>query len=63
GRLGREQAEIAAAVEDLLRRRLLLRIDRRLVGLALRGPLAAMPDWKEFPGGLVEELEEGGPTS
>ena len=58
GRLGREESEIAAAVEDLLRRHLLLRIDRRLVGLALRGPLAAMPGLKEFPGGMVEE-EDG----
>lgn len=54
-RLGREESEIAAAVEELLRRRLLLRIDRRLVALALRGPLAAMPDPREFPGGMVEE--------
>ncbi|HEV7507933.1 MAG TPA: RiPP maturation radical SAM C-methyltransferase [Thermoanaerobaculia bacterium] len=55
GRLGREESEIAAAAEDLLRRRLLLRIDRRLVSLALRGPLAAMPGWREFPGGMVDE--------
>jgi ribosomal peptide maturation radical SAM protein 1 len=57
-RLERQESEIAAAVEELLRRLLLLRIDRRLVALALRGPLAAMPDLREFPGGIVEE--EGG---
>ena len=59
GRLGREEPGIAAAVEDLLRRRLLLRIDRRLVSLALRGPLLVMPDLRDFPGGMVEESEQG----
>jgi ribosomal peptide maturation radical SAM protein 1 len=57
GRLGREEAEIAAAVEDLRRRHLLLRIDRRLVSLALRGPLEPLPAPTEFPGGRVEEGE------
>jgi ribosomal peptide maturation radical SAM protein 1 len=54
GREGRPESEIAAAVEDLLRRRLLLRIDRRLVALALRGPLGIMPALTEFPGGMVD---------
>jgi hypothetical protein len=55
GRLGREESEIVAAVEDLRRRHLLLRIDRRLVSLALRALLQALPDPREFPGGMVEQ--------
>ncbi|HEX4962956.1 MAG TPA: RiPP maturation radical SAM C-methyltransferase [Thermoanaerobaculia bacterium] len=55
GRLGREESEIAAAVEGLLRRHLVLRIDRRLISLALRGPLPDLPAATEFPGGRVDD--------
>ncbi len=58
-RLGREGSEIGAAVEDLQRRHLLLRIDGRLVALALRGPLPALTDTREFPGGMVEDGNQG----
>jgi len=58
GRLGKEESEIAAAVEDLLGRHLVLRIDRRLVSLALSPPLAALPEPTEFPGGRVVMEEQ-----
>lgn len=45
----------AAAVAELRRRRLVLAVDRRLLSLGVRGPLPALPDLREFPGGLVEE--------
>ena len=54
-RMEREESEIVEAVENLLRRHLLLRVDRRLVSLALRAPVQALPDPREFPGGMVEE--------
>ena len=47
--------EVAAAIERLERRSLVLTIDRRLVALGLRGPLPALPGLREFPGGMVEE--------
>jgi hypothetical protein len=59
GRLGREEAEVGAAVEELRRRHLLLRIDGRLVSLALQGPLPALTDSREFPGGMVEDGNQG----
>jgi hypothetical protein len=47
--------EVAAAVERLERRSLVLTIDRRLVALGLSGPLPELPGLRDFPGGMVEE--------
>jgi len=43
--------EIAAVTDRLISDRLVLAMDGRLVGLALRAKPAAMPDSTEFPGG------------
>jgi len=48
-------AEVAAAIERLERRSLVLTIDRRLVALGLPGPLPELPGLRDFPGGMVEE--------
>lgn len=45
--------EVAAVVEQLVRDRLILPIDGRLVGLAVRGTGAAKPGSREFPGGQL----------
>jgi ribosomal peptide maturation radical SAM protein 1 len=46
--------EIAEVVDRLLSDRLVLAIDGRLVGLALRGPLPPLPADDQFPGGYVD---------
>jgi ribosomal peptide maturation radical SAM protein 1 len=49
------EGEVAAAIDRLERRSLVLTLDRRLLALALSGPLPALPGIREFPGGMVEE--------
>ncbi|HYH79112.1 MAG TPA: RiPP maturation radical SAM C-methyltransferase [Longimicrobium sp.] len=59
GWLEREQGSVFTAeelepiVEDLLRRRLVMEADGKLVALALRGAIPALPRASEFPGGFV----------
>ncbi len=50
---GADAAEVAAALEDLRSRRLLLELDGRLLNLAVRGDSPALPRSPEFPGGFV----------
>jgi 8-oxo-dGTP pyrophosphatase MutT (NUDIX family) len=47
--------EVAAALDRLERRSLVLTLDRRSLALGLRGPLPVLPGLREFPGGMVEE--------
>ncbi len=47
--------EVAAAVERLERRSLVLAVDRRLLALGLPPSLPELPGLRDFPGGLVEE--------
>ncbi len=49
---GISHREIKVAVEDLCRRKLLLKIDRRLLSLALREPVPDLPPPSENPGGF-----------
>lgn len=46
--------ELAAAIDDLRQRGLLLAVDRRLINLAVAGDLPEIPDRQNFPGGFVE---------
>jgi ribosomal peptide maturation radical SAM protein 1 len=46
--------EIEAAIDDLVERKLLLRLDSRLVGLALWHPHTPMPAPTAFPGGYFD---------
>lgn len=48
------EAGSGAAVGQLLEMGLLLEIDGRVVGLAVRGELPRTPTWRDFPGGHVE---------
>jgi ribosomal peptide maturation radical SAM protein 1 len=50
-----EVGDVAAAIDRLERRSLVLALDRRLLALGLRGPLPVLPGVREFPGGMVEE--------
>ena len=54
-RLTAGAGEVAAAVERLMERALVLTVDRRLVALGLSVPPPPLPGLREFPGGLVEE--------
>jgi hypothetical protein len=45
--------ELAEVVGPLLRDRLVLEIDERLVSLALPAQVPAYPDYTQFPGGYV----------
>ncbi|NGO41273.1 RiPP maturation radical SAM protein 1 [Streptomyces sp. YC419] len=47
------QHQVAAVLADLIERRLLLPLDGRLVGLAVRHPMREEADMAEFPGGYV----------
>lgn len=51
-----ELAEITAA---LIRDRLVLELDGRLVSLALPGPVPAYPGYTQFPGGYVTAGRRG----
>ena len=42
------------AVAQLLERGVLLEIDGRVLGLAVRGDLPRTPTWRDFPGGHVD---------
>jgi ribosomal peptide maturation radical SAM protein 1 len=54
GRDGLSEAMIDAAVRDLVERRLLLKLDSRLVGLPLWKPYTPMPAPSTFPGGYFD---------
>ena len=47
--------EIEAVTEHLLRRKLLMAIDGRLITLAVAGTLPELPSRKDFPGGFVND--------
>jgi ribosomal peptide maturation radical SAM protein 1 len=47
------ESQIADVVTRLRSDRLILAIDGRLIGLALKGPVPALPDIDDFPGGHV----------
>jgi len=47
-------AEVAGVLDSLLAARLVLAVDGRLLGLALRGPVPALPAPDSFPGGYVD---------
>jgi magnesium-protoporphyrin IX monomethyl ester (oxidative) cyclase len=49
------EGDVAAAIERLERRSLVLTLDRRLLAIGLHGPLPVLPGISEFPGGMVEE--------
>ncbi|WFU25535.1 RiPP maturation radical SAM C-methyltransferase [Bradyrhizobium sp. CB1717] len=48
------QAEIDAAIEDMTARRLIIRLDGRLIGLPLWHPYEQMPATTAFPGGYFD---------
>lgn len=50
----RDGAGPEEAIAELLRQGLVLHVDNRLLGLAVRGPLPATPTEVDFPGGHVE---------
>lgn len=52
-RLGHEAAEISEVIDRLLEQRLMVRVDRRLIGLVLRGPVMPLPAPSTFPGGYI----------
>lgn len=45
--------EVRETVEELVAERLVIRIDGRLLGLAVRGAIPALPGRQEYPGGCV----------
>jgi len=55
--------ELAAVVDDLQQRGLLLSIDDRLVALAVRGNLPPLPTHRAFPGGFIEERSPSKPKA
>ncbi|MDE5465837.1 RiPP maturation radical SAM C-methyltransferase [Bradyrhizobium sp. CSS354] len=48
------QAEIEAAIADMIARKLIVRLDARLVGLALWHPYTPIPPMTAFPGGYFD---------
>jgi hypothetical protein len=48
-------AAVEAAVEELVRRRLVLEIDGRLVALPIAGNAPLLPELREFPGGFARD--------
>ncbi|MET4606746.1 ribosomal peptide maturation radical SAM protein 1 [Bradyrhizobium sp. JR4.1] len=48
------QAEIDAAIADMIARKLIVRLDARLVGLALWHPYTPIPPMTAFPGGYFD---------
>ncbi|WOH75465.1 RiPP maturation radical SAM C-methyltransferase [Bradyrhizobium sp. NDS-1] len=48
------QAEIEAAIADMIARKLIVRLDARLVGLALWQPYTPIPPMTAFPGGYFD---------
>lgn len=50
--------DLSDAVNDLVDRNLVLRLDDHLIGLALKSPVAALPDRKLYPGGQLVSFEE-----
>jgi hypothetical protein len=59
---GIARREIKDAVEDLCRRKLLLKIDRRILSLVLREPVPALPPPSENPSGffILEMFQKTG---
>ena len=51
-----EEERVQAAVDSLVRRKLVLPLDGRLVSLAVPGELPELPDIRQYPGGFVEDL-------
>jgi ribosomal peptide maturation radical SAM protein 1 len=60
--LSPEPAELAAALDRLVSRKLMLAVDGRVVSLAVRGHIPQLPDGTEFPGGFIglAALQKGG---
>jgi ribosomal peptide maturation radical SAM protein 1 len=52
-REGQPDAMIHAAIETLIARHLVLRLDQRLIALGLRSPVRPLPTPDRFPGGVV----------
>ena len=52
--LPRSEAGPRQAVDELVALGLLLELDGRVLGLAVRGPLPSTPRWPDFPGGHVD---------
>ena len=53
--------ELAAVIDDLQQRGLLLSLDDRLIALAVRGSLPPLPTHRAFPGGFIEERSRSQP--
>lgn len=56
-RTARSDAEVAAALEELRARAVVVDVDGRVLSLGLRGEVPSMPGGRSFPGGYVRRRE------
>ena len=59
---GLSAVEVSRALDTLRDRRLVVELDGRAVGLAVRGGLPSLPGLKEFPGGFADHTRIPEPT-
>ena len=60
--LDASEHDVAATIDELRERCLLLLIDRRLITLAVQGDLPKLPDRHAFPGGCIDETQLDAPA-
>ena len=62
--MGADESAVEAVLHDLEARRLLLRQGERVLALAVRGALPALPRREQFPGGSIRlSAALGGPMT